>query len=74
MKIPIFHRECGRPAFLYEESELIPHALVQSCHAEHLDGGTICEGELIVCDSCGKPIGAATDENLSREYGEALFP
>lgn len=56
MMVPVVHRLCGKPAFLYEQDQLRAGATVLSKFASHLDGTPIEACTVPVCDSCGHGI------------------
>jgi hypothetical protein len=66
VKVPLVHIKCGKTAFLYEEDELVPGALMQSQCAELLDGSRPLSGDTMVCGSCGEEIGPYPSQELSR--------
>lgn len=56
MMVPVVHRLCGKPAFLYEQDHLRAGAVVLAKFASHLDGAPIEVGSVPVCDSCGRGV------------------
>lgn len=61
MMVPVVHRLCGKPAFLYEQERLSIGAYAQAKFARHLDGSPIEAGSVPVCDSCGRGVGFGAD-------------
>lgn len=56
MMVPVVHRLCGKPAFLYEQDQLKMGAVVLVRFARHLDGTPIEALTTPVCDSCGRGV------------------
>jgi len=56
MMVPVVHRLCGKPAFLYEQDQIKIGAVVLSKFARHLDGAPIEALTTPICDSCGRGV------------------